>query len=245
MTFKYKIKSKYRIIASLNIPQIKWRYPTDKELLNELQSEYFIETLFITATWPKSNDYERAIVSLKAVSKPQKLNPKTLKGKHIWDSYEDLRKIVKQFGIPKDPDSMLKAINEGEALPMPIVVKYRNGNLELLGGATRSGIANLADQPIVALVIDEKKANELMATEIEKKAEKDAQDESKQHIYEQVRDYYLNQKKKPSFADVHDQFFAHLAEFQYRKIAKLRGYPEREWIYTNQDIKEKKKASRT
>lgn len=239
----YKMSYLKKVQAQLlNIPKIKWEYPTDKELLNEVKSEYWIETLFITEHWPKQHDYEQAIQDLKEVSKPQELNPKKIKGKHIWKSYEDLHKTVKSFGLPKDPDAMLKAIKDGKPLPMPIVVKHLNGEMELLGGATRSGIANLANQSITALLIDEKKANKNMADRMEDKVEKEAQEEKQRSIYKQVRDYYLNNKEKPSFTDIHDQFTAHIAEFQYRKIAKLRGHPERDWMYSNTELKEKKKT---
>jgi hypothetical protein len=216
--------------STTDLPAIKWSYPTDKEILNELQSEYAIETLFIFATWPKQQDYAQAVIDLKEVSRPQVLDPKNLKGKHIWNTYEDLYKTVKSFGLPKDPDAMLKAIRENKPLPMPIVVKRKNGEMELLGGATRSGIANLARQNINALMIDEKKANLKMADAIEKKVEIESRKENKKQIYDQIRNYYLNNKPKPVFEDPQDIILAHIAEHKYRKIAKLRGYPEKDWV---------------
>lgn len=234
----YLVKTLKRVLASetLDLPEIKWSYPTDKELLNEVQSELDIEKLFIFETWPKQEDYKEAVQDLKKVSTSAQLDPKTLKGRHLWKSYEDLCKTVKSFGGPKDPDSMLAAIKSGNPLPMPIVVERRNGDKEILGGATRSGIAALAHQPITALVINEKAANENMADRLE--AETDhlngysgANVSQIEHIYKQVKDYYLGSGKTPVFETNQDKFYAHLADFKYSRVAKLRGQDVKESLF--------------
>lgn len=243
MTFKRKVFQKYQIMANLDLPKIKWSYPTDKELLNEVHSEFHIEQLFVFDTWPKKEDYEIAVQDLKKASKPEELDPKALKGRHIWDSYAELHKTVKMFGLPKDPDSMLEAIKAGKPLPMPIVVKKLNGEMEILGGATRSGIAVLSNQKITALVIDEKKANELLADRMEKDTEKFSKNENEKEIHTKVKNYYFKNGEKPEFEDVEDQVVAHVAEYRYRKIAKLRGLPEREWLYAYKELQDKRKEA--
>ena len=172
--------------------------------------------------WPTKSHYQSAVEDLKKVSEPEELNPKNLKGRHIWNTYEDLVKTVKSFGGPKDPDSMLEAINSGKSLPMPIVVKNRNGDLHIAGGATRSGIANLAGQTITALVIDEKKANELMADRLEKKGYQDVVDEGAEHLWEGIKDYFLGDGPKPTITK-DEKFAAHLIGIRLDKIARLRG----------------------
>ena len=236
-TKKIEVLNKSEIISdahtveeSLQLPEIKWSYPTDKELLNEIQSEFDIEKLLISDTWPKKEHYAEAVKDLKAVSKPERLDPKALKGRHIWKSYDDLVKTVKSFGGPKDPESMLAAIEKGDALPMPIIVRRRNGEMTVIGGCTRSGIAALSNQKITGLVIDEKLANEKMADSMELDTEKESQEEKKKDIYKKIGDYYIHNKEKPEFED-QDKFYAHVAEYRYRKIAELRGLPKREWIF--------------
>lgn len=220
------------VSESLQLPEIKWSYPTDKELLNEVHSEYAIEKLVNPNmnSYPTDKDYLGFMQSLKEVSKPERLDPKTLKGRHIWKSYDDLEKTVKSFGLPKKPETMLEAIKKGEPLPMPIVVKRRNGELEVLGGCTRSGIAALANQHITALVIDEKTANEKMADTIERYADKQGEEEKRQGAYQKMKDYYLHSKQRPKWINNDEQFYAYLAEYLYRRVAELRGLPERDWV---------------
>jgi len=229
---KARVYDKYIVRASLSLPEIKWSYPTDKELLNEIHSEYELEKLLnpTTSSYPTKDDYLNFLKGLKEVSKTERLDPKALKGKHIWKDYDDLVKTVKSFGLPKDPDSMLNAIKEGIPLPMPIVVKKANGEMTLLGGATRSGIALLSGQHIVAVVIDEKKAQLRLADKLEEHADDLAKEDKRKDAYQKMKDYYLQQKEKPAFPSKEEQFSAYLAEHLYRKVAELRGLPEREWV---------------
>jgi len=230
--FKLKVLKKYRIKASLDLPEIKWSFPTDKELLSEIHSEHAVEQLVNPNmnSYPTDKEYLGFLQSLKEVSKPERLDPKTLKGRHIWKNYDDLEKTVKSFGLPKKPESMLEAIKKGDPLPMPIVVRRRNGELEVLGGCTRSGIAALANQHIVAFVIDEKTANEKMADTIERYADKQGEEEKRQGAYQKMKDYYLHSKQRPKWVNNDEQFYAYLAEYLYRRVAELRGLPERDWV---------------
>lgn len=210
------------VLGSLNIPKIKWSYPTDKELFNEIQTEHDIEKLLIDETWPNKSHYQEAVAELKKVAEPEELDPNHLKGRHIWKTYDDLVKTVKSFGGPKDPDSMLDAIKENKPLPMPIVIRKRNDEMQVAGGATRSGIANLADQKITALVIDEKKANERMADRLEKKGYQDVVDEGVEHLWDSVKDYFLANGPKPKITK-DEKFAAHLIGIRLDRIARLRG----------------------
>lgn len=207
----------------LTLKRILWSYPTDQEILNEIRTELDIEKLFISEMWPTATDYNRAVQTLKKVSTPEQLNPWQIKGKHLWKSYEALVNTVTRFGGPKDPESMLEAIKNEKPLPMPVAVRKRNGDLELLGGNTRAGIANLAKQPITALVIDEIEANDLMADKLEKDAEIDADKKNNEDIYNAIKAYFLEDGDKPVFDVKKDAFFAHICAIRFARIAKLRG----------------------
>jgi hypothetical protein len=172
--------------------------------------------------WPNKSHYTEAVEDLKKVAEPEELDPKQLKGRHIWKTYENLVKTVKSFGGPKNPDSMIEAINSGKPLPMPIVIRKRNGEMQVAGGATRSGIANLAGQKITALVIDEKKANEMMADRLEEKGYKDVIDEGAEHLWESIKKYFLDNGPKPEITK-DEKFAAHLIGIRLERIAKLRG----------------------
>jgi len=202
------------------IKKIKWSYPTDSELLNEIRTEYDIEKLIVTEYWPKDSHYKQAVHDIKKVSHLERLDPKKIKGRHLWKSYEELYRTVKSFGGPKDPEKMLEAIEDEKPLPMPIVVRKLNGELEVVGGNTRSGIAALADQEITALVIDEKSANFFKADEIERKEEYEARQENNLDFFNSLRDFILNNSHNPPR-------ITNLTEYNYMlsliKIARLRG----------------------
>jgi len=204
---------------TLKLNKIKWSYPTDSELLNEIQSEYDIEKLFVTETWPKEVHYRQAVTDLKMVTKAEELDPKKLKGRHLWKSYDDLVQTVKSFGGPKNPEKMLEAIEAGKPLPMPIVVKRVTGDIEVVGGNTRSGIAALADQMITALIIDEKTAKEKMADKLEKEAEEYAKEENLLEIYDSLKGYLFFDKEKP----VIDGVVEYNVMLKLVRVARLRG----------------------
>lgn len=205
------------------LPPIKWSYPTDKELLNEVQSEYSIEKHFINATWPKDDDYAQAIRDLKEIGAPTQLDPKAIKGLHLWDSYEDLKKTVSSFGIPKNPASMVEAIRNGHPLPMPIVCRDRAGALEVRGGNTRSGIAALVGQPITALVFNLGDAEGRLAQRLETNADHLAERKGKEYIFDAVRSYFLEDGPKPTYVEKDDYFFAFIIGSRFSTIAKLKG----------------------
>ena len=204
---------------TLKLNKIKWSYPTDSELLNEVQSEYDIEKLFVTETWPKEIHYRQAVTDLKMIAKAEELDPKKLKGRHLWKSYDDLVKTVKSFGGPKNPEKMLEAIEAGKPLPMPIVVKKTTGDIEVVGGNTRSGVAALADQMITALVIDEKTAKDKMADKLEKEAEEYAKEENLEKIYNLLKGYLFFDKEKP----VINGIVEYNVMLKLVRIARLRG----------------------
>ena len=204
----------------MKLKKINWTYPTDSELLNEIRTEYDIEKLIVSEYWPKNSHYKQAVQDIKKVSKPEKLDPKSIKGRHLWKSYEDLYRTVKSFGGPKDPEKMLEAIENEKPLPMPIVVRRLNGDLEVIGGCTRSGIAALANQEIVALVIDEKSANFLRADEIEKKAEEDAKKENTLEFLNSLKKFIFG---KSSVAPRITNLSEYNDMMSIVKVAQLRG----------------------
>lgn len=231
ISFTASVKARY-VLASLLLPKIKWSYPTDKEILNEIKSEHDIEKLLnpFISSYPKEDDYALFVATLKEVSNQEVLNPKAVKGNHHWENYDDLVKTVKNFGLPKDPDKMLNAIKEGKPLPMPIALRSDTGEMVILGGATRAGIASLAGQKITALVLDEKAAKKKLAEKIEQHADALAKEDKRKNAFQKMRDYYLNQKEKPEFVTKEERFHALLAEHLYKKVAELRGLPTREWV---------------
>jgi len=109
---------------------------------------------------------------------------------------------------------------------MPIVIRRRNSELEILGGATRSGIAALAHQPMMALVIDEKSANEIQANRLEERAILKAKKRGTEDIYNIVKEYFLNDGPNVMFPK-EQKFDAYNFAIMFSKIARLRGIKDK------------------
>jgi hypothetical protein len=146
---------------AINIKPIKWSYPSEKELDDEFH-EADIDALLLPDGYPKPEERKEAFEFFKDNLAQQTIDPKDLSKENDWrfrfDDYDSFRKRVKSYGGPKDPDSMIRKIQSGGTLPMPVVIKKQDGSLLLAGGATRTAIANLSGQKIEALIFDSKKA---------------------------------------------------------------------------------------
>jgi GNAT superfamily N-acetyltransferase/2'-5' RNA ligase len=146
---------------AMNLKPMQWTMPTEEQLNDEFH-EGEIDSLLLTMSYPQPGEKEDAFRFFKAnLEGPIEIDPKDLKGKNAWrftfPDYHALRKTVTSYGGPKDPDSMVRKVQSGGSLPMPVVIRRVDGTLELAGGATRTSIALLAGQKIQALVLDEKK----------------------------------------------------------------------------------------
>jgi len=157
---KKAIKHKFgtELDEELQLKPIKWIYPTDEQLQDEFH-EGEIDNLFLDIAYPKPEYKKQAFEFFKNNLKQETIDPKKLDPKNKFrfdfDSYKQFRDQVTRYGGAKDPDSMVRKVQAGGSLPMPVVVKQRNGTYLLGGGATRVSIARLAGQMVEALVIDE------------------------------------------------------------------------------------------
>ena len=149
------------ILNEMRLNEIRWVMPSDSELESEFR-EHEIYDLLFGAGYPSAEEQAEGFLFFKNNLKPEEIDPKDLDSSNDWrfrfQDYASMRERVTSYGGPKDPDSMIKKIQSGGGLPMPVVVRKANGGLLLAGGATRTAIALLSDQKIKALVFDEKKA---------------------------------------------------------------------------------------
>lgn len=158
------------LLEAIKIKPIKWRKPTDKELEDEFH-EREIQDLFFSGGYDKQEDLDTAWRWFKKNLREREINVDDLDDSNSWrfkfKDYKSFRKRVTGYGSPKDPDSMIRGIQVGQELPMPVVVLKADGKYLLAGGATRTSIAGLAGQPIKALVIKETTTANLRAYDIE------------------------------------------------------------------------------
>lgn len=141
--------------SKLQLKAINWAYPTDKELEDEFREEDVYGIFF--PGYPTKAEEQEAFKYFKNNLEEREISPEKLAKDNAWRfdfaDYKSLKTQVKKYGSPKDPDSMLRKIQSGGELPMPVAVVKR-GKLLLAGGATRVAIAKLAGQNIKLLVFD-------------------------------------------------------------------------------------------
>jgi len=146
---------------ALQLKPIQWRMPTEEELKDEFH-EGDIDSLLLPSGYPRPGEREDAFEFFKKNLREMEIDHKDLEDENAWrfrfKDYATFKKQVTSYGGPKDPDSMVRKIQAGGALPMPVVIRKTDGSLRLAGGATRTSIAALADQKIRVLVIDQSAA---------------------------------------------------------------------------------------
>ena len=146
---------------AMNLKPMQWTMPTEEQIKDEF-NEMEVSELLLGWGYPTPKERADAFDFFKVNLDEIEIDPKDLKGKNAWrftfPDYHTFRKQVTGYGGPKDPDSMVRKVQSGGSLPMPVVIRRANGTYELAGGATRTSIALLAGQKIKALSFDETKA---------------------------------------------------------------------------------------
>jgi hypothetical protein len=143
----------------MKLKPIKWKLPTEKQLYEEFHEIEIEDLLFVDFGHYTRKQIDEAFELMKRHLYIQTIDPKNIswQNKHRYDfkDYNHLRAVVTNYGLPKNPDSLIRSIQQGIPLPCPVFIKKKNGEYLLAGGATRTSIARLANQKVTALVIDE------------------------------------------------------------------------------------------
>lgn len=163
---------------SLKLNPIKWRPLTDDEIHNEITSESALQDATGLRGYYKDDKLKSTKEQVKQYSTVEEIDPNHLSDSNKWrfdfDNYKKMKSQVTSYGGPKDPDKIVRAIQSGEELPMPLVVRKKDGSLLLGGGATRTSIAKLAGQKIKAMVFDETKGDHFRLEEKKNQVKEDA-----------------------------------------------------------------------
>jgi hypothetical protein len=75
---------------------------------------------------------------------------------HHMTSIKDmnqLRQLVKSYQKPRDIDRIIDGIQNGDKIPMPIILKGEGG-LFIMAGNTRQNVAYILGVPVEAILID-------------------------------------------------------------------------------------------
>lgn len=92
-----------------------------------------------------------------SISNSPVINLDDLRSKvHHMTSIKDmnqLRKLVSSYQRPRDIDRIIEGIQTGASIPMPIILKGKNG-LFIMAGNTRQNVAYILGVPIEAILID-------------------------------------------------------------------------------------------
>jgi len=144
------------------LPLIRWRIPSDAELLTEFASEYGLESLFYPSREinamrrPYAREgYIEGIAALRQMAQPTTITPAEAIVRINYRGIRHLVDVSTRLGGPKDPLTMIEAAFVGRELPMPIAVHRRNDTIEILGGNTRWGLAHSSMQELTVYMFEE------------------------------------------------------------------------------------------
>jgi hypothetical protein len=198
---------KHTLIAALKyiLTADAWFKPTKKDLLIEFREEPSLINYTENITGIRYGQNELKDAFLKMVDHADII---TLKGEEILaikdiparkgSSLEDVGKIVKSYGGPKDWENIVDRVKNGKDMPMPIIEKKENGELQAMGGRTRLSAAALLDVPCEIIVLDTKSIKPLFfETKLETKLSVFMLVPDSQEFGEKYTKFLLGLNRKP------------------------------------------------
>lgn len=122
-----------------------WRDYDDSELHNEYQYEYkyHIEPSF-GLLFKNYEDFKKEINKSKKVKWPPSKDRITKNRSHL-DSIEELIDMTSNYQYPRDISRIVKGVENNEALPRPIVLKFGEGNYWIMSGNSRMTVFEIYD----------------------------------------------------------------------------------------------------
>jgi hypothetical protein len=125
-----------------------WVRPTDKDLELEYKIEYDIKPLKAMTgnAFPTVEDFKKAAKKAKILKMTPSVDSKIAYRSHT-KTKDAIISLIKsyasypQYRNEKTIDGIYKAFEENKPMTMPIVLKFPNGNMRIMGGNTRADIA--------------------------------------------------------------------------------------------------------
>jgi hypothetical protein len=131
-----------------NVKYNNWVRPTDKDLELEYKIEYEIKPLKAMTgnAFPTVEDFKKAAKKAKVLKMTPSVDSKIAYRSHT-KTKEDIISLIKgyasypQYRNEKTIEGIYKAFEENKPMTMPIVLKFPNGKMRIMGGNTRADIA--------------------------------------------------------------------------------------------------------
>lgn len=136
-----------------------WIKPDNAALTHEHHVECTLKGLTFDGAWEKFEDFEKAALAGEAVEIDAETDAKIRYRSHTR-SQEQLLNLLRSyrswgtFRTEETVQRMYDGFDRGDAMPMPIVLRFKNGSLRVLGGNTRMDVAFQKGITPVVWVID-------------------------------------------------------------------------------------------
>lgn len=123
-----------------------WVRLDDEKLRLEYKIEYEIKHLSSSGYWPEYSDFKRAYARGKVVEVNPKMDAK-IQYRSRTKSFDDLHNLIKgyasypEFRNDETLKKMYAGFDNGDPMPMPIVIDFGDGQYRVLGGNTRMDVA--------------------------------------------------------------------------------------------------------
>lgn len=154
-------KLKEHVLALLESSSTSWTRPTDKDLELEYKIEYSIKPLkgMTNNAFPTVESFKEAARQGEVVSLTPTMDKKITYRSHTR-SKEQLISLIKgyasypEFRNEKTIENLFDRIGSGKSMTMPIVLRFPNGQLRIMGGNTRLDVAFILKKIPQVLIID-------------------------------------------------------------------------------------------
>lgn len=137
-----------------------WVKPSSKDIKHEYDIEYVMKGLshMTDDAWPRFEDFKKAVNSAKVLKVTPSIDRKIAYRSHTR-SKEQLLNLIKgyasypQYRNEKTIQAIYDGFENNSPMKMPLVLKFQNGDMRVLGGNTRMDVArHMGIDPKVLLV---------------------------------------------------------------------------------------------
>jgi hypothetical protein len=125
-----------------------WVKPTEKDLQHEYKVEYEIKSLksLTGNAWPTFEDFLNSANNARVLEVTPDIDAR-IAYRSGTNSYDELLNLIKgyrsypEYRNEKTLKGLYDAFDRGGEMTMPIVLKFKNGNMRVMGGNTRMDVA--------------------------------------------------------------------------------------------------------
>lgn len=139
----------------------KWQMPPKKDIELEYQLEYVNKNMGnqTNDAWPTVSDFVKAVGKSKIIKITPQIDSK-IDYRSRTTSKDSLRSLISsyrswpEFRNDKTLNNLYDRIGNGETMNLPMILRWNNGKMRILGGNTRADVAMQLHGSYKALIID-------------------------------------------------------------------------------------------